>query len=84
MEGRENLFNKGRDIFCVMSRYTAIQIDIMKTKEGKRIGSANQNKLMINLSVYSKINQVDSVNGTLIETKECCQATRYLSKAYKV
>ena len=42
-----------------------------ETKEGKRIGSANQNKLMINLSVYSKSNQVDSVNGTLIETKEC-------------
>ena len=52
MEGRENLFNKGRDIFCVMSRYTAVQKDIMK--EGKRIGSANQNKFRINLSVIPR------------------------------
>ena len=49
MEGRENLFNKGRDIFCVISRYAAVQKGIMK--EGKRIGSANQNKLRTNLSV---------------------------------
>ena len=70
MEGKDNLFNKGRDILCDEQIYRHSNRHY-ETKEGKRIGSANQNKLMINLSVYSKSNQVDSVNGTLIETKEC-------------